>query len=174
VGKKISAIAVAQGNSNLIFVGHENGELYKTVDGTQVGPVWQRVDHQGPNPLTPTRFCTCITIDPANNKIVYVAFGGYNKGNIWKTTDGGVKWSNVGNLLPEAPIRAIAIHPRKSNFIYLGTEVGVFASEDSGATWSPTNEGPTNCSVDHLFWMKEVLICASHGRGMFALNLSSV
>ena len=174
VGRKISAIAVAAGNSKLIYVGHEDGEVFKTLNGTQTGPVWQRVDHTGSNPLTPTRYCSCITIDPTNSNTVYVAFGGYNRGNIWKTTDGGVKWSNLGNLLPESPVRAIAVHPRKPNFVYLGTEVGVFASEDSGATWSPTNEGPTNCSVDDLFWMKETLVCATHGRGMFTIDLSSV
>ena len=59
-------------------------------------------------------------------------------------------------LLPEAPIRASPIHPRKSTALYLGTEVGLFASDDGGATWSPTNEGPTNCSVDELFWMNEI------------------
>jgi hypothetical protein len=25
-------------------------------------------------------------------------------------------------------------------------------SEDAGATWSPANEGPINCSVEDLFW----------------------
>jgi photosystem II stability/assembly factor-like uncharacterized protein len=130
------------------------------------------MDHVGANPLTPTRYCSCITIDPQNGNTVYVAFGGYNRGNVWKTIDGGVKWSNLGNLLPEAPVRAIAVHPRKPNLVYLGTEVGLFASEDGGATWSPTNEGPTNCSVDDLFWMKEILVCATHGRGMFTIDLS--
>jgi len=174
IGKKISAIAVAKGNSNQIWVGHEGGEVFKTLNGTQANPVWQRMDHTGTNPLTPARYCTRITIDPSNPNIVYVAFGGYNRGNLWKTTNGGSQWSNLGNLLPEAPVRAIAIHPRKNNFVYLGTEVGLFASEDGGATWSPTNEGPTNCSVDDLFWMNEVLVCATHGRGMFTIQLSNV
>ncbi|HEX8142853.1 MAG TPA: hypothetical protein VF553_09675 [Pyrinomonadaceae bacterium] len=174
IGKRISAIAVAPGNSNLIWVGYEDGQVFKTVNGTQTSPVWQKMDHTGTNPLTPNRYCTRITIDPKNNQTVYVTFGGYNRGNVWKTTDGGLKWSNIGNLLPEAPVRSLAVHPRKSNFLYLGTEVGVFASEDSGATWGPTNEGPTNCSVDELFWMKEVLVCATHGRGMFTINLSNV
>ena len=174
IGNRISALAVAKGNSNLIWVGYDKGQVFNTVNGTDANPTWQRVDHTGSNPLTPTRFCTCITIDPRNHSVVYIAFGGYSRGNIWKTTDGGLKWSNIGNLLPEAPIRAIAIHPRKSNFVYLGTEVGVFASEDGGGTWSPTNEGPTNCSVDDLFWMNEVLVSVSHGRGMFTIDLSSV
>ena len=50
----------------------------------------------------------------------------------------------------------------------------MFASEDGGATWSPTNEGPTNCSVDDLFWMNRALVCVTHGRGMFQIDLSQV
>ena len=106
--------------------------------------------------------------------IVYVTFGGYTKNNVWKTTDGGAKWGNIGSTLPEAPVRCLAVHPRKSNLLYLGTEVGVFASEDAGTSWSPTNEGPTNCSVDDLFWLGETLVCVTHGRGMFRIDLSGV
>lgn len=58
------------------------------------------------------------------------------------------QWSNIGNALPEAPVRSLAVNPLNSNFLYIGTEVGVFASEDAGATWSPTNEGPTSCPVE--------------------------
>ncbi len=52
--------------------------------------------------------------------------------------------------------------------------MGVFASEDGGATWSATNEGPTSCSVEDLFWHGETLICVTHGRGMFSIDLSGV
>ncbi|HXU36442.1 MAG TPA: hypothetical protein VN937_08770 [Blastocatellia bacterium] len=174
VGARISAIAVAAGNSDVIWVGYDDGQVFKTVNGTQANPLWQKIDHTGSNPLTPARYCTRITIDPKKINVVYACFGGYNRGNVWKTTDGGTKWSNIGNSLPEAPVRSLAVHPRKTNLVYLGTEVGVFASEDGGATWSPTNEGPTNSSVDDLFWLKEILVCATHGRGMFTINLSSV
>jgi photosystem II stability/assembly factor-like uncharacterized protein len=174
IGEPITTITVAPGNSDLIWVGHLNGAVYKTTNGTQPNPVWQKIDQAGPSPLTVNRYCTRISIDPQNNNIVYATFGGYVKGNVWKTTDGGTTWSNIGNTLPEAPVRALAIHPRKQRFLYLGSEVGVFASEDAGATWSPTNEGPTNCSVDDLFWMKETLVCVTHGRGMFQIDLSGV
>ncbi|MER5635571.1 hypothetical protein ABT095_01275 [Kitasatospora sp. NPDC002227] len=67
-----------------------------------------------------------------------------------------------------APVRALAVHPAHGAFLYCGTEVGLFASEDGGATWSPTNQGPANCSVDDLFFMTraatDVLIRVTHGR----------
>jgi len=171
-GANISTLAVAQGNSDMVWVGHVNGMVFRTANGTAPQPAWQRADGTGAKPLQAQRYCTCITIDPADQDVVYVAFGGYVNANIWATRDGGATWTNLGAGLPAAPVRAVAVHPRQARFVYIGTEVGVFASEDAGASWSPTNEGPTNCSVDDLFWVGETLVCATHGRGMFRIDLS--
>jgi hypothetical protein len=169
-GSPISAIAVAPATSDDVWVCHNDGAVFVSHDATQASPAWQRVDANGPAPL-PDRYCTRLAVDPVDPRTVYASFGGYTRGNIWKTADGGATWKPVGATLPEAPIRAIAIHPRRRSFVYVGTEVGVFASEDGGATWSPTNEGPTNCSVDDLFWMNDTLIAVTHGRGMFSISI---
>ena len=49
--------------------------------------------------------------------------------------------------------------------------MGVFASENGGASWSPTNEGPTNCAVSELFFMGKTLVAATHGRGLFKIDI---
>lgn len=169
-GQPISAIAIAPTTSDDVWVCHNDGAVFVAHNATQASPAWQRTDDNGTTHL-PDRYCARIVVDPIDPKIVYVAFGGYKNDNLWKTTDGGASWKRSGTTLPEAPIRAIAIHPAMRNFVYIGTEVGVFASEDGGATWSPTNEGPTNCSVDDLFWMGTTLIAVTHGRGMFSISL---
>jgi hypothetical protein len=151
-------------------VGHANGALFRTSTGTAGSPGWQPVSSAS---FPPQRYCTSITIDAAHTGVVYVAFGGYARGNLWATRDGGATWSDLSDTLPTTPVRAVAVHPRHPEFVYAGTEVGLFASEDSGKTWSPTNEGPTNCSVDDLFWMGETLVSVTHGRGMFRIDLSS-
>ena len=125
----------------------------------------------GLNPL-PNRFCHRIVIDRSDHKRVFATFGGYAKSNVWVTTNSGATWTDLGATLPEAPVRSLALHPDNPNFVYLGTEVGVFASEDGGNTWSPTNEGPTNCSVDELFWRNKELFAATHGRGLFKIDLA--
>lgn len=174
IGQFISAIAVAPGDSNQIWVGHINGAVYKTVNGLDAAPVWQRVDGTGVSPLNVQRYCTRIVIDPADKRIVYVMFGGYSAGNLWKSTNGGLTWRDISGPLPDVPVRTLAIHPTRRQFVYAGTEVGIFSSEDGGATWSPGNEGPTNCSVDELFWLNKTLVCATHGRGMFTIDLSTL
>ncbi|MFF2509239.1 WD40/YVTN/BNR-like repeat-containing protein [Streptomyces sp. NPDC058067] len=173
-GANISALAVALGNSDLIWVGHVNGMLFRTANGTAATPTWSTVGASGPSPLRPRRYLTCITIDPVDPDTVYVAFGGFEPDNLWVTHNGGAQWSQLAETLPDVPIRAVAIHPRRTELLYCGTEVGLFASEDGGANWSATNEGPTNCSVDQLFWMDETLVSATHGRGMFRIDLSAV
>jgi len=167
---EISAIAVAPGDPDTVWVGHANGALFLTSNGTADSPTWQPVVSAS----LPRRYCTRITIDPAQKDVVYVAFGGYARGNLWVTRNGGGAWNDLSATLPTAPVRAVTLHPRRAGFVYAGTEVGLFASEDSGATWSPTNQGPTNCSVDDLFWMGETLVSVTHGRGMYRIDLSGV
>jgi photosystem II stability/assembly factor-like uncharacterized protein len=170
-GFEISALAVATGDSDTVWVGHANGDLFLTGNGTAGSPGWQPVRAAS---FPPQRYCTRITIDVTRSDVVYVAFGGYTRGNLWVTRDGGTTWSDLSATLPTAPVRAVTMHPRHAGFVYAGTEVGLFASEDSGTTWSPTNQGPTNCSVDDLFWMGETLVSVTHGRGMYRIDLSGV
>ena len=177
VGSPISAIAVAQGNSDLIWVGHNNGAIYRTSNGTEQKPTWTQVNGNGTTPL-PARYCTRIVIDPKDNNTVYATFGGYSKGNVWRTANGGKTWDNLGEQqrrarsdLPDSPVWALAIHPRRRGWLYIGTAVGLFTSADGGQTWSPTNEGPTSCAVWDLSWMNSSLLVTTHGRGLLRIDI---
>lgn len=167
VNNPVSAIAVAKGNSNVIWIGHNNGDIYKTANGTAAAPAWTRADLGTPN--LPNRFCHRIVIDPSDTTRIYACFGGFNGDNIYRTINNGANWTDVSGALPSAPVRSLQIAPFNSNYLYAGTEVGVFASANGGGTWSPSNEGPANVSVDELFWVRDRLIAATHGRGFFSI-----
>ncbi len=171
-GSYISAIAVAPGNSDIIWVGHNNGNVYKTANGTAGSPAWSQVDTNSPG--LPNRVATRITIDANDNNKVYVTFGGFSEDNVWRTTNGGSNWTDItGGTsptgLPQLPARSLVIHPTNSNWLYVGTELGIFASEDGGTTWGLPHDGPTNTSVDELFWLNDTLVAATHGRGLFTV-----
>jgi hypothetical protein len=169
VSVPISAVAVAKGNSDIIWVGHNNGNVYFTTTGTSASPSWTRADLD--SSALPNRYCTRITIDPTNSSRVYATFGGFNSGNVWRT-DNGTTWTNITGNLPNAPVYTLAVWQQKPSNLYVGTEVGIFASDNGGQSWSPSNDGPTNCSVDELFWMNDTLVAATHGRGMFSINIT--
>jgi hypothetical protein len=179
----ISSIAVAPGNPDLIWIGHgsvpsasgSGGDVFKTTNGTDAAPFWSKMDDNSPG--LPNRVATSIAIDPASSDTVYVAFGGYTTGNLWKTTNGGITWTNVSGTgpgtLPSVPVRSVVVHPTVPNWVYVGTDVGVFASEDGGATWQVPHDGPANVAVFQLFWMNTTLVAVTHGRGMYTADAAA-
>jgi hypothetical protein len=168
-GTFISAIAAQPGNSDIIWVGFNNGDIYATTNGTAVDPSWTRKDMGTPN--LPDRKCQRIAIDATNPNFVYASFGGFNADNLYRTTDAGATWLNIATGLPVAPVNTVVIAPWNRTHLYVGTEVGVFASANGGASWSSANEGPANVRTDELFWLRNYLHAATYGRGMFRIAL---
>jgi photosystem II stability/assembly factor-like uncharacterized protein len=75
----ISAIAVAKGNSNVIWAGHNNGDIFTTTNGLASSPAWTKVDDG--SPALPNRFVTRIVTDPADSRTAYAMFGGFSSDN---------------------------------------------------------------------------------------------
>jgi len=169
----ISALAIAPGNSDSVWVGYMAGEIWHSANATKPSPTWSRVDNTGPTPINANRMCTRIFVSPLQADTILAVFGGFQADNVWRSEDGGATWTSIAGSLPNVPVRAVTIHPARADWFYVGTEVGVFASDDRGATWSPTNEGPASVSVDHLFWMAQKLVCVTHGRGLFEIDLAA-
>ncbi len=177
VGSNISAIAVAPGDANVIWIGHNNGHVYKTSNGTAAVPTWTAVDNNSaPNPL-PNRYIGRIVIDHSNSSTVYIGLGGFTGDNLHKTTNGGTTWVDLTGSgvtgLPSAPINGVAQHPSLNDRLYVGTEVGIFASHDGGLTWSTSNDGPADVSVDEVVFMHNstTLLAATHGRGLWTIAI---
>jgi hypothetical protein len=164
----VSAIAVQPGNSNVVWVGHNKGEVFRTSNAFAAVPDWTRVGGFS----IPARQVQRITVDPSNPNRVIVAVTGFSPNDVWQTTDGGATWSSITGNLPPAPVFDVKIHPHNPAWLYAATSVGVFTSENGGATWSTTNEGPANIRVRELFWIDDnTLGAATYGRGMFKVNV---
>jgi len=167
---RVSAIAVAPSNSSVIWVAYQNGTVYKTVNGTDTTPVWSQVT------TVPVGNKLRIYIDRTNADRVYIGLSGFVANRLVTTPDGGTMWSPVSGL-PNASVFAIQQHPSVASWLYVGTAVGLFASEDGGATWSTSNEGPANVQVRDLNWYSESgvsaeLLVATFGRGIWRATLT--
>lgn len=166
----LATIAVANGNSDVIWAGHNNGHLFFSNNGTDDMPSWIRVDERGGG--LPDRWISTIVIDPRNHDHVYVAFMGWEEDNLWETTDNGHTWSNISGTgvlsIPSAPVSAFAMHQNVPGLLYVGTDIGMFSSKDNGITWVASSTGAGSVPIEQLIWRNNrTLLVVTHGRGMY-------
>lgn len=168
----VTTIAVAPTNPNLLYAGTDDGNVWRSEDG---GTTWQNVTGG-----LPDRWVTRLAPDPTNDRVVYATFSGLRwrsaEPHVFRSTDRGQTWQDISANLPDAPVNAFAVDPRFPQLLYLGSDVGVFVSLDTGATWQPLGDGlPAVAAYDlkvHL--LTNQLFAGTHGRSMYALDLTTV
>jgi photosystem II stability/assembly factor-like uncharacterized protein len=170
-GSLIAAIGTTNTASSVdhVWVGHNNGEVYRTTNATAPTPAWSLLGG------LPTRSATSFFIEPSNPSNVLVTLSGtaQTTSNLWATSDGGTSWRQLGSNLPRVAFLSVTRHPTNRNWIYVGTDLGIYTSEDDGATWSAVNDGPANVMVHSLTWYgNNVLLAGTHGRGVWKATIT--
>jgi len=170
-GNFVTAITVAKGDSDDVWVGFDNGDVWHTGSGTASPPTWSQVNV--PTPPSGGAI-NRIVVDPANHNSVYAMYETFGGKALWHSDDGGASWTNISTGLPNAPVFDLAIDPANANNLFVATEVGVFTSTDGGATWGTSNDGPADVRIVQFDWFDNShLIAATHGRGMWEMSLQS-
>jgi hypothetical protein len=164
--RTINAIAIAQGDANIVWLATKSDGVYKSTNATAAAPAWSRV---GANLFESYDLPATIHIDKDNAQRVFIGFGLpgiYGGKGLQRTVNGGQDWAFVGNGL-RSTVLALERHPALPHYLYAGTEHGLFTSENDGVSWSSMNDGPANVPVVHLFWIGNTLHAATQGLGMF-------
>jgi photosystem II stability/assembly factor-like uncharacterized protein len=154
---RIAAVAARMvGNKTLLYVGAASGGVWKSQDGgTTFKPVFDK---------QPVQSIGAIAIDPSNPETVWVGSGEAWTRNsvsigdgIYKSTDGGETWTNVGLPQSERIVRII-VHPTQSQIVYAcvpgklwsdSNDRGLYKTTDGGKTWTLALKGSnpsTGCS----------------------------
>src|SRR5438552_14255206 len=140
---RIAALDAVVRNGRLtMFVGSASGGVWKSVNGgTTFKPVFDR---------EPVQSIGAVAIDRSNPRTVWVGTGeswvrnSVSVGDgVYKSTDGGENWTNVG-LQDSEHIAKILIDPKDSNTVFVcatghlwddNLERGVYKTSDGGQTW---------------------------------------
>jgi hypothetical protein len=142
MGGRIDDIAVAETDSNIIYLGYATGGVFKSENnGVSFEPVFETYS---------TASIGDIAIHPRDPNIVYVGTGEPNNrqtssfgDGIYKTTDGGKTFTNVG-LKETQTIARIVIDPKNPETVYAASpghlfgpnaDRGVYKTTDGGKTW---------------------------------------
>jgi hypothetical protein len=166
----ISALAYAPGNDDVIYVAYQDGRLFRTTDdGGANGFDWQEVDDGTPFGGALTN----LAVDPTNPNVVYATSGR----RLWRTLNGGTSpWQDITGDLPALDVNALVIDHTAgtaSPILFVGDEVGVFASRQQGAAthWSRYGGGLPEARVVSLEFnpRNNRLAVATWGRGVFEI-----
>lgn len=166
-GQGIPSLAVDPHDPNRVFaavLGHPYGPnaergIFLSTDG---GQNWQKVLSKDENVGG-----SDVEIDPSNPNVVYAAlwelrlgpwedanqYSG-SEGGLFKSTDGGKTWHPLTNGLPKTVVQVnLTIAPSQPSRLYasvagargetgMGSEVGIYRSDDSGENWQRITADP--------------------------------
>jgi hypothetical protein len=109
---------------------------------------------------------------------VYLAMTGINyddlKAYLYVSEDYGQHWKSIAAGLPDEPVNCVLEDPSNEHVLYAGTLRGVYISIDRGKTWSYLGNHMPGAAIADLELHEQSgdLIAATHGRGMYKINLS--
>ena len=156
-GGRVVAVAGFPGSSTTFYFGSVGGGVWRTTDA---GVVWQPIfDAQ------PVASIGAIAVAPSDPKVIYAGTGesdirsNLSSGDgVYKSTDGGQTWSNIG-LRDSRQISRIIVDPQNANVVYVSafghayganSERGVYKSTDGGATWAKVLDAGPEIGVSDL------------------------
>ncbi|HET7453797.1 MAG TPA: glycosyl hydrolase [Thermoanaerobaculia bacterium] len=142
-GGRSTAVTGVRGQPLTFYFGGTGGGVWKTSDG---GSHWE--------PISDKDFKTgsvgSIAVSESDPNVVWVGMGESpirgnvsNGDGVWKSTDSGHTWKNVG-LKDSYQISRVIVHPHDPDLAYVAAlghvwgsnaERGVYRTEDGGKTW---------------------------------------
>ena len=170
----ITSISESPKNSELIYIGTDDGIIQVTEDG---GKNWRKTDFSKIIDLPNTSFVNDIKADLYDENIVYAVFDNHKYGDfkpyVFKSINKGKTWKKISSNLPENTILWRIVQDHVDNqLMFLGSEFGVYFTNNQGQTWNKLKNGMPNISVRDLAIQKREndLVVGTFGRGIYVLD----
>ena len=144
---RVTKVRIDPANPARVYLATAGGGVWKTNDITVATPSWTPLTDNEPSLAT-----GALAIDPGSPSILYAGLGetydppsgGGGPGEIIKSTDGGVTWSDPVPLVatinsvtvPAQAVRDLAVDPHNSQVVLAATDIGLFRSTNGGASYA--------------------------------------
>jgi photosystem II stability/assembly factor-like uncharacterized protein len=169
---QISTIAESSLAENLLFVGSGDGLIYYTTDG---GNNWTKSNL--PTELPEYARIHQISASLFDKQVAWAACHNFVDGDykpyLLKTTNGGKSWSLInGNLPVTGCTYSIAEDHVDPDLLFVGTQGGVYFSNNGGTEWIPLKNGMPAIEVNDLQIQRTEndLVVSTFGRGVYIMD----
>ncbi|MEO8168193.1 MAG: T9SS type A sorting domain-containing protein, partial [bacterium] len=168
----ISTIDAATTDSNVVYVGTDDGKVQVTTNG---GTSWNDVTGS-----LPVRYVTRVTVDPDSANVCYLTISGYleyvYQAHIYRTTNYGQTWTAIGGNLPNIPLNDVIVDAAARPRLYVASDAGVLYSTNYGTTWQVLGSGLPTVPVHDLTLHSPTrkLVAFTHGRSAWSLDVTTI
>ncbi len=161
----IKAYKLGTGKTRL-WVGNEAGKLYVTDDAWATTPVFTDKS-SGIN----AGYISDINALRGGDTLA-LTLSNYGLRNVYISLNGGTTWTQKEGNLPDIPVWSILLNPNKTGEAILGTEAGIYGTDNIFATspvWTAYTAGIGFVKMRNLRYRAsdKMLMAVTHGRGVF-------
>lgn len=168
----IFTIAESRLDENVIWVGTDDGNVQVTKNG---GKTWSNTT-KNISGLPANTWVYHIEASVHDKATAYAVFDGHTSGDfapyVYKTTDYGLTWNSI--VTDDIPIFARNIQEDYVNpdLLFLGTEKGLFITNNGGESWSHFTKNMPPVAVHYIELQSKTndLVMGTHGRGVIILD----
>ncbi len=163
--RSITALAESPINRGYIVAGTEKGIVWVSRND---GSKWFEISEG-----IPIKKVVSIVPSQHHTSRIYLIAKGMDDDDqspfVYKTDNLGANWHLINDGLPQVPVNCILEDPVLDNILLIGTDYGVFLSEDEGNNWTAISHKLPITNVIQLAWggNKQFLFAATHGSGLF-------
>ncbi|MDH5642617.1 MAG: hypothetical protein OEY63_00325 [Gemmatimonadota bacterium] len=169
----VSVLAESPLRQGLLYAGTDDGNVQVSRND---GADWSNVTDNVPG-LHESSWISGVEPSRHDEGTVYLAVNNYRNNDftnyLYRSTDYGTTWNAItGNLPADRVLRTVKEDPTNADVLYLGSELGLFYTNDGGANWVALGGNLPTVAVNDLTIhpRDNDLIIATHGRGVWILD----
>jgi len=162
-----AAMASAYGYS--IFVSTDMGETYSAVADFTGSDLSGYISGIATHPFEDSTAYLLFSF-PGEPKVLRTK----NLGQTWEDLSGFVGNTSSSNGFPDVVVHSLLVLPNDPSTIWVGTDIGLFESNDNGATWHYADNGIPAVSVYDMFVQDNQVVVATHGRGIWSAAIDEM
>jgi len=168
----ITTIAISSLNPSVVVIGTGDGKVQISTDA---GQTWQDISTG-----LPVRWVTRVATDPFDLLTIYATLSGFRWDeplpHVFKSVDLGQTWTDITGNLPEFPVNDLVLDPDLPGRMIVGTDAGVYGTEDGGLTWAWIWDGLPAVPVCTMKIHKptRTVVAGTYGLSMYKANLDDI